>query len=186
MKNKFLLHVISGKYRGRGLCSPPDFSVRPTTGRVKGSLFDIIRTSVFGCSFLDVFAGTGQIGIEALSVGAKSVTFVDGNTDIVLKNISLLNIGSEAKAIRGDFTRVLPTLEKESFDFVFADPPYKEGLYERIIELSLPLVKENGRLILEHSSDFTVNACDGFENESVRIYGSRGFTILKKVYGGER
>ncbi len=180
MKNKYILRIISGKYRGKGIESPADFKVRPTSARVKDSLFNIIRTELFGCYFLDLFAGTGQVGLEAISNGAK-VTFVDINTDLVNKNIALLGCADEARVLKGDFVNIALGLakSKQRFDFVFADPPYNEGLYQSIIESCQGLLKDDGLLILEHASDFKLE-CDlhGLEIKKERIYGSRTLTFL--------
>ena len=87
MKSRYLLKVVSGKYRGRGIISPKDYSVRPTSQRVKESLFNIIRTEIYGKTFLDIFSGTGQMGIEAISNGAKSV-FVDADIKLLKENVT--------------------------------------------------------------------------------------------------
>ena len=149
MKNKSLLRVLSGKYRGKGLVSPPDFTVRPTSARVKDSLFNIIRMDLYDSNFLDLFCGTGQNGIEAISNGAK-VTFVDKNTNIVTKNVNNVGCAENSKIISGDFKNVLLFFAKnnEKFDFIFADPPYMDGLYDEIIKLSASLLNEDGKLIL--------------------------------------
>ena len=180
MKNKFLLKIISGKHRGKGLFSPPDFSVRPTSARVKESLFNIIRNDLFAADFLDLFAGSGQIGFEALSNGAN-VTFCDKDVSLVRKNAQ--HLGVDANILQGSFDFVLKTLCKtQKFDFIFADPPYDDGLYEDIIKNALPLLKEDGVLVLEHSSDYAVPTVLNCKVVSVRKYGSRSLTFL----GGER
>lgn len=179
MKNKYLLRVLSGNYRGKGLISPPDMSVRPTSARVKDSLFNILRQKLYDAEFLDIFCGTGQIGIEAVSNGAKA-TFIDKNTLILNKNIEGVGCKDQCRVISGDFKNILLFFAKnnEKFDFVFADPPYNDGLYEDIIRLSKDLLNEGGRLILEHSSDFVINNTFGLEIVDKRIYGSRTLTFL--------
>lgn len=180
MKNKFLLKIISGKFKGKGLYSPSDFSVRPTSARVKDSLFNIIRNDLFDVSFLDLFAGSGQIGFEALSGGAN-VTFVDKDVSLLQKNAQ--HLGVDVNIIQGSFENALEALlRRRKFDFIFADPPYNDGLYQQIIEKSLPLLKENGVLILEHSSDMIIPASPDYNIISVRKYGSRSLTFL----GGEK
>lgn len=176
MKNKYLLRVVSGKYRGRGIISPKDFSVRPTSQRVKESLFNIIRTDLLGKTFLDIFSGTGQMGIEAISNGATGV-FVDADTSLVKENVALV-CEEHCEIYRGDFKNILDNFKKagRKFDFIFADPPYNDGLYDDIINYSMPLLNENGKLILEHSSDMPfshINECDS------RKYGSRTLSFLE-------
>lgn len=180
MKSKFLLKIISGELKGKGLYSPPDFSVRPTSARVKESLFNIIRNDIYGADFLDLFAGSGQIGFEALSIGAN-VIFCDKNASLVRKNAQ--HLGVDANVLQGSFDFALKTLSKtQKFDFIFADPPYDDGLYQDIILNSLPLLKSEGILILEHSSDYAIPEVLGATVLSVRKYGSRSLTFL----GGEK
>ncbi|MBE7091718.1 MAG: 16S rRNA (guanine(966)-N(2))-methyltransferase RsmD [Clostridiales bacterium] len=179
MKNKCLLRIVSGKYRGKGLISPQDSTVRPTSARVKESLFNIIRFDLPGSDFLDVFCGTGQNGIEAASNGAN-VTFIDKNVSLVNKNISNIGLNESCRVICGDFKFILSSFAKnnEKFDFIFADPPYNEGLYEDIIDSAQYLLKENGKIILEHSRDFVIDNTFGLEVTDKRVYGSRALTFL--------
>lgn len=179
MKNKSLLKVISGKYRGKGLISPPDFTVRPTSARVKDSLFNIIRMDLYNSSFLDLFCGTGQNGIEAISNGA-SATFIDKNTNIVVKNVANVGCSDSSRIISGDFKNILLSFAKnnEKFDFIFADPPYNEGLYDEIIKLCTSLLKEDGKLILEHASDYSFVDLHGLYIIDKRVYSSRTLTFL--------
>ncbi len=179
MKNKYLLRVLSGDYRGKGLISPPDMSVRPTSARVKGSLFNIIRPTLYNSQFLDIFCGTGQIGIEAVSNGAIA-TFIDKNTTILNNNINSVGCKDKCRVVSGDFKNILLSFAKnnEKFDFIFADPPYNDGLYEDIIRLTKDLLNEDGRLILEHSSDFVIENTFDLEIIDTRVYGSRTLTFL--------
>lgn len=180
MKNKYLLRVISGKYRGKGIVSPNDFSVRPTSQRVKESFFNIIRTELYGKSFLDIFSGTGQIGIEAVSNGAE-VVFVDADTKLIKENVSSVLKDERPEIYCGNFKNVLDNFKRANrkFDFIFADPPYNDGLYNEIIELSSGLLNSDGVLILEHSSDFVIE-CNNITDK--RTYGSRALTFI----GGNR
>lgn len=176
MKNRYLLRVISGKYRGKGILSPKDFSVRPTSQRVKESLFNIIRTELYGKDFLDVFSGTGQMGLEAVSNGAN-VTFVDMDVKLLKENISAILQNDNVEVLCGNFKNIFLNLKNtnKKFDFIFADPPYNDGLYDEIIEYALPILKDDGILILEHSSDISI------ENDKVfdkRVYGSRSLSFL--------
>ncbi|MBR2861342.1 MAG: 16S rRNA (guanine(966)-N(2))-methyltransferase RsmD [Clostridia bacterium] len=179
MKNKYLLRIISGKYRGKGIISPKDMTVRPTSARVKDSLFNILRTDLFGADFLDLFAGTGQMGLEAVSNGAKCV-FADKDVRLVRENISQIGCEDASGIVSGDFEFVAKTLlnQGKKFDFVFADPPYENGYYERIITCTLPLLKENGTLILEHSSDMRLEESEGYAIKDQRAYGSRALTFV--------
>lgn len=177
MKNKYLLRVVSGKYRGKGIVSPKDLSVRPTSQRVKESLFNIIRTNLYGKAFLDLFAGTGQMGIEAISNGATAV-FIDGDTALAKKNVEGVGCQSESEILRGDFISVLTSLKGRKFDYIFADPPYRDGLYNDIVKYSLKVLKDDGTIILEHSSDLVFDEFDDAVIIDKRIYGSRALTFL--------
>ncbi len=181
MNNKYLLRVSSGKYRGKGLLSPDGFDVRPTAGRIKSSLFNIIRNDLYGASFLDLFAGTGQIGIEALSNGARRCVFVDREPSLVKKNIALVGCEDASAVIKGDFRNALQSMHGEKFDFIFADPPYNDGLYTDIAECSGGFLAENGKLILEHATELSLPMPDGYTLISSRAYGSRTFTFLETV-----
>ncbi len=179
MKNKYMLRIISGRFKGKGIESPSDIAIRPTSGRVKESLFNIIRTQLEGADFLDLFAGTGQIGLEAISNGARCV-FADLHPQLVQTNSALLGCRKETEIIQGSFQAVLKQLllKGPKFDFIFADPPYQNGYYEEIIALSVEVLKENGTLILEHASNFPIET-QRMRVVDHRVYGSRSLTFLK-------
>ena len=179
MKNKYTLRIISGALKGRGLASPPDHSVRPTSGRVKESLLNRIRTNLPGTVFLDLFAGTGQIGLEAVSLGARCV-FADVAPRLVQENIRMLHCEERTRVLQGSFLQVLRQLAEEGqrFDFIFADPPYQAGYYEDIIAYSCAVLKKNGFLILEHASDLIIQT-QLLHLDDQRNYGSRSLTFLK-------
>ena len=179
MKNKYLLRIISGKYRGKGIISPKDMAVRPTSARVKDSLFNVLRMKLHGAEFLDLFAGTGQMGLEAISNGAKC-TFADKDIRLVSENIRQIGCQEDSAVLSGDFESVTKSLlnQGRKFDFIFADPPYENGYYEKIIICALPLLKEDGMLILEHSSDMKIAEDESYAIKDQRVYGSRTLTFL--------
>jgi len=155
------MRIIGGKYKGRKLFSMPKRKdtklLRPTTDRVKESVFSILDEYLEGTKFLDLFAGTGNVGIEALSRGAEEVVFVESDKrfcDIIRKNLKILGIPSEKyRIICDDYTKALKKLASSGrkFDFIYADPPYEKGYYNRIVNLvkNFNLLDENGLLILE-------------------------------------
>lgn len=119
------MRIVSGKYRGRKLNSPKNNDVRPTSDMIKESVFNIIQNNIPNCRFLDLFAGSGAIGIEALSRGAKEVVFVDNNKEslaIVKSNLDL--IGESAKIIYKDYSNALAELQGLAFDIIYIDPPF--------------------------------------------------------------
>ncbi|MCM1367296.1 MAG: 16S rRNA (guanine(966)-N(2))-methyltransferase RsmD [Roseburia sp.] len=148
------MRVISGKYKGANIISPHG-EVRPTADMVKGSLFSILESkgAVKGARFLDLFCGSGAIGIEALSRGAASCVFVDMNTANVIANLDKLKIESR-KLIRGDFRRALRLLRNDKFDVIFCDPPYKSGYAQVALDtlLRYGMTDGGGTIIIEHNS----------------------------------
>lgn len=173
MKEKFLLRVMSGKYRGKGISSPKsEDDVRPTAGRIKQSVFNILRFELADKIFLDMFAGSGQMGIEAVSCGAKKSIFFDRDAILAKQNASRILQESEFEVFRGDSFELLKALKGNFPDIVFADPPYSLGMYERIIMEVTALLPENGVLILEHPTEFS------FEGDR-RVYGKKALTFIR-------
>jgi 16S rRNA (guanine966-N2)-methyltransferase len=155
------MRVVGGKYRGRRIKSMPKRAdtqlLRPTTERVKESVFSILNNYLEGVKFLDLFAGTGAVGIEALSRGAKKVVFVESDRrfcNLIKENLRALRVPPDRyEVICDDFVNALKRLSKrgERFDFIYADPPYEKGYYTKVVNLvrNLNLLDEDGLLILE-------------------------------------
>ena len=153
------MRVITGTAKGRKLKTPPDYDVRPTTDNVKECLFNIINFDIEGRRVLDLFAGTGQLGIEALSRGAAEAVFVDCSSNalkIVKENLKLC--GFSAPVILSDAVSFLKGASK--FDIIFIDPPYDGGLYEPALEAicEFDLLNDNGIIIVESRNDYSVPA----------------------------
>ena len=130
------MRIITGKARGAHLKAPKGLSTRPTSDRVKESLFSILGGRVVGRRVLDLFAGTGSLGLEALSRGASFAVLVDRVTgDILRANAEHAHLADVARIMRGDVFASLSRLgaEGERFDLVFCDPPYAKGLWERAL-----------------------------------------------------
>ena len=147
-----MLKVIAGQNRGRRIIFPFDeINARPTSSLVKESVFNIIQFDITECRFLDLFFGSGQIGIEALSRGADYVTFVDKDRfckKYLLKNLNDMNIKSRFEIINMDAVLYISKCEKK-FDIVFLDPPYNFGLSEKILKNIVKNLNENGIIIVE-------------------------------------
>ena len=146
------MRVISGTARGRKLLEPDGMKIRPSTDKVKESLFNIIQFDIEGRRVLDMFAGSGQLGIEALSRGAASCVFVDESTEAIrLVNANLQRCGLEkaATVVRGDAFSYLEHGGK--FDIVFIDPPYDTTHIDRALEriIEFDILKDNGIIICE-------------------------------------
>ena len=149
------MRVITGQARGRRLISPEGYDVRPTTDKVKESLFNILQFRLDGAAVLDLFAGSGQLGIEALSRGADRAVFVDSSRkslDVVKKNIELCRFTSQSQTFLLDATAFLRTTN-EKFDIVILDPPYHKNLCISALELLGNAVNDDAVVICETQSD---------------------------------
>lgn len=177
------MRVIAGTCRSLKLKTPPGEDVRPTTDRIKETLFNIISSRIPGSDFLDLFCGCGAIGIEALSRGAASSVFVD-SSDVSLKytreNLEFTRLKDAAEVIRSDAVGAISRLYSDGkrFDVIFMDPPYSKGLEEKVLrELShFDILKEDGLIIVEEKADTDLSYVDGL-----------GFTITReKRYGSNK
>jgi 16S rRNA (guanine966-N2)-methyltransferase len=151
---RFFLRIISGEHKGRVLVSIKRAKIRPSSDKVKGSIFNVLKGEVEGKKVLELFAGSGNLGIEALSCGAEFVTFVDSSLQsirIIKKNLESLNLNQRAKIIGKDGLKVLPKLQGK-FGIVFADPPYLCGFAQKVIDsvVRYDLLEKDGILVLEH------------------------------------
>lgn len=176
------MRVITGQARGRRLISPEGYDVRPTTDKVKESLFNIIQFRLDGASVLDLFAGSGQLGIEALSRGAEKAVFVDSSRkslDVVKKNIELCRFSSQAQTFLCDAAAFLRTT-KEKFDIVILDPPYHKNLCISALELLDDAVEEDAVIICETQSDEELpEKVGGFIVDRVYSYSSIKLTVYR-------
>ena len=145
------MRVITGTARGRRLVTLEGDDVRPTTDKVKESLFNIIQFDVEGSLFLDLFAGCGQIGIEALSRGARQAVFVDKSKksiDVIKQNLKTTGFEKNASVVNSDSLAFL-SRRAEKYDIVFIDPPYLTGLLQDALERVVPCMIESGIIICE-------------------------------------
>lgn len=146
------MRVITGSARGRKLLTLDGVDVRPTADRTKEAMFSSIQFDIEGAKVLDLFAGSGQLGIEALSRGARSAVFVDKNRqaiEIVKKNLQSTSLAKQAVVLNTDADTYVTTT-KEKFSFVFMDPPYAKGFLQKILPLVENVVTEGGAIICEH------------------------------------
>lgn len=179
------LRIIGGRFKGRYISSMLLPGLRPTANMVRESLFNIIGTRIEGAIFYDLFAGTGSVGIEALSRGAKSVCFVEENracSELLYENINLLSLADEASLVTGDAVRFLKKLdssisgESEDFNIIFADPPYSTDLLNQVLSvLEVSSLIKNGMLIMEHSYKHDLNM--PFNDVSRYRYGDTRLTV---------
>jgi len=152
------MRIISGTSKGRKLVTPRSQSLRPTSDRVKESIFNILRVEMEGKVVLDLFAGTGNLGIEALSRGAKKAIFVEKGrqaTRLIQRNLTQLGLEERSEILPKDANRAIGILKQrgESFDLILMDPPYEKGLIQKtLMKLSLhPIYHKDSILVIEHN-----------------------------------
>jgi len=185
-----MVRVISGKLRGKKLVVPQGGKdVRPTLDRVKESVFNILAGEIKKHIFLDLFAGAGSMGIEALSRGAPLAIFVEQDT-CNIKNISAnlqsCRLSDTARLYQGDVLSVLSTLPSDfpNSDFlVYADPPFESNLFEKILKSKAlqKLVKRKGRVLIEHPFKIDIAHQSQWENVRKKKYGSVGISFFEKT-----
>jgi 16S rRNA (guanine966-N2)-methyltransferase len=151
------MRVIGGDAKGKHIFSPPKSKVRPTSDGIKESLFNILHT-LSGKSFLDLFAGSGNIGLEALSRGAAKVVFVEKNAvmvNAIKRNIRELGFNDKCEVLATEAGKGIRQLQRDrdSFDFLFADPPYEKGFIREIFQClsEVDVISQDGLLIIQHS-----------------------------------
>ncbi len=147
------MRVITGKARGVVLRTPDGLSTRPTADRVKEALFSIVQFDIPNARVLDLFGGTGQLGIEALSRGAKSAVFVDEQEAacrLIRENLKRTKLEGSARVIRSDYALYLKNC-RETFDIILLDPPYKEKFLENALKLitEIDILQSGGIIVTE-------------------------------------
>lgn len=149
------MRVITGTARGTRLKTLNGDSVRPTTEKVKEAIFSAIQFELENARVLDLFAGSGQMGIEALSRGAASASFCDNSKEalsVIKENLENTKLSDKAEVFSGDFASYLYT-NKEKFDICFLDPPYYSGYYDKALNILKDYMKPYGKVICEHPKD---------------------------------
>jgi 16S rRNA (guanine966-N2)-methyltransferase len=167
------MRVVAGRFKGRTLHAPRGTSVRPTSDKVRGAIFSVLG-DVEGLRVLDLFAGTGALGIEALSRGAADAAFVDTDPSAVTRNLA--TVGVAAPVHRRDALRFLADTD-DRYDLVFADPPYSSApsLGEKLTQLLPATLSKNARIVTE--SDKRAPLDLGFPLEFERDYGDTRIRI---------
>ena len=179
------MRVITGLARGRRLEDLPGLDTRPTTGKMKEGLFSAIQFDIEGRRVLDLFAGTGQLGIEALSRGAAFCDFVDSAPaalNIVRRNVETCGFEDRSACHGRDFTAFL-TRNREKYGLIFLDPPYASGNLERALELitTIDIVVENGIIVCESPADHVLPDLPApYEKGREYRYGKIKFTLYRR------
>ena len=173
------MRVISGNARGKKLVSLEGMNTRPTLDRVKEALFNIIQFDIVDKNVLDLFAGSGAIGIEAISRGAKSVTFCDNSPDaikIIKTNIQNTKSTEKSVVLQKDYLLALKHLAnlENKFDIIYLDPPYKTDFANKAIEqiINLNLLSKDGIIIVETDD---AEKEEEFSNKGIEIFDKRKY-----------
>ena len=183
------MKIIAGRLRGKKIKAPKGLATRPVLARVREALFNILG-DMNGLRFLDLYAGTGAVGLEALSRGAKTVTFVElGALQCRIIRENLASLEKDAVIIRSDVLRALKRIKKEGrpFDIVFADPPYEQGLSQKTIHTVCDnrILSESGVMaVTARSSEKLPQNAGDCEKVLGRRYGDTQLALYKKVSHG--
>ncbi len=178
------MRVITGMARGRKLAAPQGSDTRPTSDMAKEALFSIIQFEVEGALVLDLFAGSGQLGIEALSRGARSAVFVDASREanqIITQNLSHTKLSDRARVVMMDAAAFLKTV-REPFDIALLDPPYGKGLLDVILPRLTPCMAPGGIIVCETERDETLPETAGdFAARKEYRYGKAKLTTYRAL-----
>jgi len=181
------MRIIGGDAKGKHVYSPKKNQLRPTSDRIKESLFNILH-SLSGKSFLDLFAGSGNVGLEALSRGADKVVFVEKDAvmvNAIKKNLGELGFSDKCEVLAADVKKGIRQLQKngENFDILFADPPYERGVIREIFQYlgQGNVISQDGVLIIQHSKREAVpgQQMDNFVLTDQRRYGDTFLSFFK-------
>ena len=174
------MRIVAGEFKGRRIETPKGNDVRPTTEKVKEALFSMLSDLMEDSVCCDLFSGTGNLGLEAISRGARKCVFCDNSGEsvrLIKRNIEYCRAGDRAVLVPGSFEKCLKKMDEDGLkaDIFFLDPPYREGLYDRCMELinELGLLKEGGVIVCEHGRNdrFPEEYC-GFLKFKEKNYGS--------------
>ena len=181
------MRVISGKLRGKILLTLKGMDLRPTSDRVKEAIFDILQNSIEGQKVLDLFAGTGALGIEALSRGAKKAFFVEGSPQsliVLYKNLEASRLQEQAEVLSREVQAGIKILSErgETFDLIFLDPPYGKGLVRKTLQAlsGESILAPDALIVAEHSPAEDLDAISLLERVDQRKYGSTLVSFFRK------
>ena len=179
------MRVITGTARGRRLKELEGMETRPTTDRVKEGMFNALQFDIEGRRILDLFAGTGQLGIECLSRGAASAVFVDRRADavkLIRENLKVTELSDRARVVSGDSVEFLKSL-REKFDVILLDPPYEAGLLEPVIShiAKFDILAPHGIIVAEHPVGLAMPALSApYRLHRTYRYGKIAMTLYRR------
>ena len=179
------MRVISGTARGALLNTLEGNNTRPTLDRVRESLFNILQNRILNAEILDLFAGSGALGIEALSRGASKVTFCDNSKEaikIIHKNVEKVKMSSKSKILLDDFDECLIKIRNEKYDLIFLDPPYDSDFSIRAVKkiTSLGMLKEDGIIIIETDDEQKMK--EDLKKINANVYDLRKYGRVKLFF----
>ena len=179
------MRVISGCMRGKKLHALKGLETRPTIDRVKEALFNVIQFDVEEKNVLDLFAGNGSLGIEALSRGAKKTVFCDNSNDaikIINRNLDETGFHNKAQVIKSDYLLALKKLNKDKFDLIFLDPPYESNYIVKAINeiMHLKILSDNGIIIIETNRKEVID--DIREIKAIELYDERKYGNIMLIF----
>ena len=180
------MRVITGTARGIQLKTPDGMITRPTTDRVKEAMFSIIHFDIPGAAVLDLFGGTGQLGIEALSRGARSAVFVDAGEPacrLIKENLKKTRLEGQGRVVRSDYLDYLKRC-RDQFDIILLDPPYAEVFLENALNLitEIDILQSNGIIVTERPAEKEMPwEFEGYSRSKDYKYGKTLITIYRKA-----
>ena len=183
------MRIIGGRFGGAKLATPKDDAVRPTSDRVREALFNVLAHGIDGLEIegsrvLDLFAGTGALGLESLSRGARYCLFIEQSAaarGLLRRNVEALQLTGVTRIWRRDATKLGPAGNMDPFDFVFLDPPYGKGLGERALVAAREggWIKPGAVAVLEERTGQDIEVPPCFETLDVREYGDTQIVIMR-------
>jgi 16S rRNA (guanine966-N2)-methyltransferase len=186
------MRIVGGEFRGRSLAAPGSNDIRPTSDRLRQTLFDILMHAypdhIRGARVLDLFAGTGALGLESLSRGAAYALFVEAGVEargLIRRNIEALGLTGRTRVFRRDATRLGDAGTVPPFDLVFCDPPYGKGLGEEALTSAYAgrWLNPGAICVLEESAKASIEAIDGFEQFEERRIGDSQILFFRLATG---
>lgn len=176
------MRVITGSARGRKLCTPEGYDTRPTTDKVKEAIGSALQFDFQGAKVLDLFAGSGQMAIEALSRGARAATLIDADAraiSCIQQNVKNCGFAECATVLRTDAVAFLQRC-RENFDIAFLDPPYGKGILSEILPLLVTHMSKNGIIVCEHEPELNLpEEIMQFGLQKVKKYGKISVSIYR-------
>lgn len=182
------MRIIAGRFRGKTLLTPKSNAIRPTTDRVRESMFDILASRLgpvlTGQRVLDLFAGTGALGLEALSRGAEHVLFVETGIEgrgLIRDHIQQFGVAPQTRLLKRDATALGPLERFAPASLVFLDPPYAEGLGEKALQSAAEggWIAPDATIVFEEKKGVEIAPPDGFAEDDIRTYGETSVHFLQ-------